>query len=871
MDAVWFSARAHVEQSLVSSDILPLMGTFLKAAAAGLLYEIVKDLVFPHIALRLSQAVTVVIIGLAAAAAHYCAQRSRELLLAQREAEFRLLFAHNPLPMWVYDLETLRFLEVNDAAVSRYGYSREEFRRLLLTDIRPAEDIPLLNENLRMPRPSSKESGPWRHRLKDGRIIRVQITSHLTEWRGRGAALVVPQDITERERSEEALRATEELFRTAFENAPFGMCLTGLNGHFLQANTALCRMLGYSQQELTAGAWQAITHPDDLEPGRQAAQRMIGNPATPVEFEKRYFHKSGTVIWARLKISAVTNGHCEVCHYITHIEDITARKQAEEELVKAKEAAEAASRAKSQFLANMSHEIRTPMNGVIGMNGLLLDTDLTPEQREYAETARRSGEALLTVINDVLDFSKIEAGKLQIESIVFDLRLVLEDVDEMLAAKAEEKKLDLVLEYAPGVPRQFIGDGGRIRQVVTNLVGNAIKFTSHGQVVVTATCDQQIGRQAQMRIGVTDTGIGIPAEKIGVLFEQFSQVDGSTTRNYGGTGLGLAISKRLVNLMGGSVGVTSRPGEGSTFWFTLPLQLDSQPDVAPVPVGELRGTRVLIVDDNEVNRRVLHEQVVGWGMRNGSCASGEEALRALQAARLGGDPYPIAIIDYQMPGMDGAALTAIIKDDPATRDTIVVMLTSVGHGSDASHCAGCDAYLVKPVRSSQLLQTLAAAWAKRRGAHLVATGSPVRRASDRRAIVTGPANGHPIRVLVAEDNVVNQRVAVMMLEKLGIRADVAADGREAVDLFAQMPYDLVLMDCQMPEMDGYDATREIRKHEAEDRRAVIIAMTADVVGGARNHCLDAGMDDYIAKPVRLEDLAAILNKALQREHVTLVG
>jgi CheY-like chemotaxis protein len=473
---------------------------------------------------------------------------------------------------------------------------------------------------------------------------------------------------------------------------------------------------------------------------------------------------------------------------------------------------------------------------------------------------------LLAVINDILDFSKIEAGKLEIESFVFDLGLLIEDVNEMLAAKAEDKKLDLVLEYAPGIPRHFVGDGGRIRQVVTNLVGNAIKFTPHGQVVVTVTCDRQTGRRAQMRVSVADTGIGIPDKKIGVLFEQFSQVDGSTTRNYGGTGLGLAISKRLVNLMGGTIGVTSRSGEGSLFWFTLPLQLDSKPDGTVVSVQELRGARVLVVDDNEVNRRVLHEQVMGWGMRDRSCASGEEALRALQTALLEGDPYSIAIIDYHMPGMDGAALAAIIKDDPATRDTLVVMLTSISQCGDACHSARCDAYLVKPVRNSQLLQTLVTNWAKRRGTPLPTTGASVQRASDWKPIVTGTSSGHPIRVLVAEDNVVSQRVAVKMLEKLGLRADVAADGREAVDLFAMLPYDLVLMDCQMPEMDGYEATREIRKHEPPDRHAVIIAMTAEAMAGARDRCLNAGMDDYIAKPVRLQDMAAILNKSQQAEH-----
>jgi PAS domain S-box-containing protein len=698
--------------------------------------------------------------------------------------------------------------------------------------------------------------------LLDGRILErySQPQTSGGEIVGRVWSLC---DVTGRKQAETALKQVHERTRTIMESVQAGIIMVRRSDRVIvDANPAAARMIGVEIHELIGKICSTHICPEDL--GRCPVFDLGQNVDNA---ERTLVRADGTSLPV---LKTIARLHFDDQEYLLEsfvdISELKSVQQAlEEQTARANQMvleAEMANIAKSEFLANMSHEIRTPMNGVIGMTGLLMDTDLDEEQRHYAEIVRSSGESLLGLISDILDFSKIEAGKLELEVLDFDLQTLLDDFAVTLALKAHEKGLELVCGVDPEVPVFLRGDPGRLRQILTNLTGNAVKFTSSGEVVIRVSVVSKTDETVMLRFSVRDTGMGISEDKMGILFEKFTQVDASTTRQFGGTGLGLAISRQLAEKMGGEIGVESALGKGSEFWFTAVLdQRDKGIKINTGPLAELIGVKALIVDDNATNREILSRRLHSWGMRPAEAEAGPRAIQILSKALDEGDPFRLAVIDMQMPDMDGEALGRAIQADPRLSGTRMVMLTSLGVRGDVKRFAelGFSGYLTKPARHQELRGVLSLSLAEKE------KNRP--RPITTRHTVLESLNlfaGNKARILLAEDNRINQQVALGILKKLGLSADAVADGQEVLHALERLPYDLVLMDVQMPVMGGYEATRNIRDPESRvlDHDIPVIAMTANAMAGDREKCLEAGMNGYVPKPVDPLTLAKELEKWL---------
>jgi two-component system sensor histidine kinase/response regulator len=699
------------------------------------------------------------------------------------------------------------------------------------------------------------------------RVLAIELAKADAES-GRQTAqrLIVEQQAAkqELERLATALRTSEVFLQSLVECLPVYIYRKDTEGRFIFANKRFCDYKGRPAAEIL-GKTNFDIDPPEMAQKYRAIDQVLMETRRQFETEESWINSKGEQRWNRIIKLAVLDTSGDVVATQGMFWDITSNKHAEQNLKLAKEAAEETARAKSEFLARMSHEIRTPMNGVIGMVDLLLGNDLAAPQRELAETIRTSAETLLTIINDILDLSKIEAGKMTIEVLDFDLVKTIESTLDIVAARAFSKGIELVNSVPIGIPTRLRGDPGRVRQILTNLLGNAIKFTDKGEVVVSVGKESESATHTVLKFNVHDTGIGITPEAQARLFEPFSQADRSTTRTYGGSGLGLAIAKRLAEMMQGKIGVQSKPGEGSTFWFTA--RLEKQPvNATGADHHDLATLRVLVVDDNATNREILCQQILAWKMHAAGAASGPEALQKLRTAAQEGKPYDLALMDVQMPGMDGLTLAREIKADAPIAGTRLAILTSLGqaYGTQELKLADIDTYLVKPVKQSRLFDCLANTMGK----------AVVCDTAGKSDLSASPADSSQVepprekaRILLAEDNQTNQRVAEGLLRKLGYRADIVANGQAALEALQLIPYDIILMDCQMPEMDGYDATRAIRMRERSSDQGPhwkcpvhIIAITANAMQGDREKCLAAGMDDYLSKPIRLQELQAVLER-----------
>ena len=664
-----------------------------------------------------------------------------------------------------------------------------------------------------------------------------------------------------RRQIEQALRDSEALYHSLVETVPLNLFRKDLQGRFTFGNRLFCATLGCSLEDLQ-GKTDYDFYPLELADKYRHDDQIVAQTGQLFETIEEHLRSSGEIIYVQVLKTPVYDARSQVVGIQGIFWDVTVQTQAAEAQKKAMEAAEAANRAKSEFLANMSHEIRTPMNAIVGMTELVLRTNLTNEQREYLEMVRQSADSLMKVINDILDFSKIEAGKLDLDRVAFDLRDHLGDTLKSLAVQAHAKGLELACRVALDVPHVIVADPHRLRQVLVNLIGNAIKFTEKGEVVVEVEIRARRAHEMALHFAVCDTGIGIPSDHLSMIFESFSQVDGSMTRKYSGTGLGLAISRRLVEMLGGCLTVQSTLGQGSRFFFTAWFEVTEERPAEPVDPERVRGLSVLVVDDNATNRRILAETLAHWEMRPTTVAGGEEAIVALRQAHEAGQPFALVVLDANMPGMDGFSLASSIKMQPELAGPTVMMISSSGQsGSLARRCeAGISCYLTKPVKQADLWKAILIALGKNGDDQSGGSSLSVREAPARRL----PAPPRPLRILLAEDNLFNQRLAISLLQKEGHTVVLARNGIEAVAIIERETLDLVLMDVQMPEMDGFEATAVIRQKEAAvGGHLPILAMTAHAMKGDRERCLEAGMDDYVSKPIRAQDLFEAVARVTQ--------
>jgi PAS domain S-box-containing protein len=795
-------------------------------------------------AILIGSVLTLLVVALAVVVIHRDLTRRKRVEEALRESEkrYRDLFEHSPLAMYRIAPEG-RVLMANPAFERMMGQSSERL-------------VPRSVESVRQRRDGTK----------------IFVSEHTTAVRDETGAVryyeVAAEDITARKQAEATLRESEARFRDLFDDAPVGYHELDTEGRVIRINRTELAMLGYTAAEvLGRSAWE-FTAGQGVS--RQTLAAKLAGDLPLNAHECAVWRKDGSTLMALYEERLVRDAGGRIAGLRVIVQDITARKRMEAELQQARDAAVESAQLKSEFLANVGHEIRTPMNVVTGMTGLLLDTDLTAEQQEYAEAIRSGINSLLNLVNNVLDFSRIEKGELGFDLVDFSLRAVVEETIELFAEQAEKRGVRLASVVYSDVPPLLRGDPGRLRQVLSNLVENAVKFTLHGEVVLRVTKEevsQEGGQRAapgnepapeEIRFAVSDTGIGISEEFQRRLFRAFTQVDGSVTREYSGAGLGLAISKELVGLMGGRIGVHSQPGKGSTFWFTVRSEERSQ--TAPLRT-DLHGLRVLIAGDSDEERERLMQQTASFEMLANEAEDEKQVLDLLRSAAEWGEPYNLAILDVSTPGINGFELARTIKADPAIASAHLVLLSGTEFWANGRVVCdtGIAAYVNKPVRQSQLFDCLLGVMNDEPPILPpvpTSTGPVVQR-----PFVDGPPSSRG-RILIVEDNATNQKVALRQVAKIGYHADAVANGLEALEAMARHPYALVLMDCQMPEMDGFTATAELRRREGQSHHTPIIALTANAQRGEREKCLAAGMDDYLAKPVKLEGLADTLARWL---------